>query len=101
RDFFKTMRNKELENLVEADLIFTKPQIETYQVNLKNKYKSATVNLKIKALKKCYTKLEDYGFDVRSSWFVLENYNEHDKEPSDPMTHDEVIQVINLVSKTR
>src|SRR6185312_6471082 len=101
RDFFMTMRNKDIENLVEDDLIFTKPQIETYQVNLRNSFKSTTVNTKISALKKCYVKLEDYGFNVKSSWFELERYDEHDKEPYDPMTHEEILQAINLVSETR
>lgn len=101
REFFKIMRNKKLEDLIEEDLIFTKPQIETYQTRLKEKYKASTVNNKISALKKCYTKLEDYGFDVKPSWFSLDRYSEHDKNPSDPMTHQEVIDVINLVSETR
>lgn len=101
REFFKTMRNKNIEDLIEEDLIFTKPQIETYQVNLRNNYKSTTVNTKMSALKKCYVKLEDYGFDVKSSWFVLDRYDEHDKESYDPMTHEEIIQTINLVSGTR
>lgn len=101
RDFFRVMRNKELENLVEEDLIFTKPQIETYQVNLREKFKSTTVNNKISALKKCYKKLEDYGFDVKESWFDLDRYDEHDKEKYDAMTHQEVLQAINLVSETR
>lgn len=101
RNFFKTMRNKELEDLVEEDLIFTKPQIETYQTNLKNQYKSATVNNRISALKKCYMKLEDYGFDVKPSWFDLDRYSEHDKESYDALTHQEVIDIINLVSTTR
>lgn len=101
RDFFITMRNKDLEDLVEADLIFTKPQIETYQVNMRNNYKATTVNNKMSALKKCYSKLEDYGFDVKTSWFELDRYDEHDKESYDPMTHEEIIQAISLVSKTR
>lgn len=101
RSFFKTMRNKELEDLVEKDLIFTKPQIETFQVNLRKNFKSTTVNIKMSALKRCYEKLEDYGFDVRSSWFDLERYNEHDKEKYDTLSHDEVCSIIELVSKTR
>lgn len=101
RHFFKTMRNKKLEDLVEGDLIFSKPQIETYQVNMKNSFKGTTVNTKMSALKKCYTKLEDYGFDVKASWFVLDRYDEHDKESYDPMTHEEVIRAITLVAKTR
>ncbi|AKQ08556.1 integrase [Bacillus phage PBC2] len=101
RDFFRTMRNKEIEDLVEADLIFKKPQIETYQVNLKNSSKASTVNNKMSALKKCYDKLEDYGFEVKSSWFNVERYSEHDKESYDPMTHEEIIEAIKIVSKTR
>jgi integrase len=101
RDFFKTMRNKDVEDLVEEDLIFSKPQIETYQVNLRNSFKSTTVNNRISALKKCYVKLEDYGFNVKSSWFVLDRYDEHDKESYDPMTHNEIIEAINLVLGTR
>lgn len=101
REFFRIMRNKDIENLVEDDIIFTKPQIETYQTNLRNKYKASTVNNKISALKKCYMKLEDYGFDVKPSWFALDRYNEHDKEGYDALTHQEVIDIINLVSKTR
>jgi integrase len=101
RDFFRIMRNKDIEQLVEEDLIFSKPQIETYQVSLRNKFKATTVNNRISALKKCYTKLEDYGFDVKSSWFVLDRYKEYDKDSYDPMTHEEVIQSINLVSATR
>jgi integrase len=101
RDFFRTMRNKEIEDLVEEDLIFTKPQIETYQTNLREGFKSTTVNNKISALKKCYVKLEDYGFDVKSSWFVLDRYDEHDKESYDRLTHEEIIKIINFLSGTR
>jgi integrase len=101
RDFFKVMRNKDIEDLVEADLIFTKPQIETYQTNLRESYKSTTVNNRISALKKCYIKLEDYGFDVKSSWFVLDRYDEHDKESYDRLTHEEIIKIINFLSGTR
>ncbi len=101
RDFFMVMRNKKLENLVESDLIFTKSQIETYQTNLRKQYKAGSVNNKVAALKKCYLKFEDYGFEVKPSWFSLERYKEYDKDPSDPMAHQEIISVLNLVSGTR
>ncbi|UGO46302.1 tyrosine-type recombinase/integrase [Bacillus phage vB_BanS_Chewbecca] len=101
RDFFRTMKNKELETLVESDLVFTKNQIKTYQVALKEQYKGSTVNNAISALKECYDQLEDDGFDVNASWFNLERYDEHDSESWDAFTHDEVIEIINLVSKTR
>ncbi|AYP68232.1 site-specific tyrosine recombinase [Bacillus phage vB_BcoS-136] len=101
RDFFRKMRNKELEDLIEEDLIFTKPQIETYQVGIRNDYKATTVNNKMSALKRCYEKLEDYGFNVKSSWFDLDRYTEYDKERYDTLSHEEICKIIELVSKTR
>lgn len=102
RDFFHTMRNKELEDLIVTDLIFTKPQIENYQVRLKDYgYKGATVNNALTALKRCYEKLEDGKFPVQSSWFNVERYDEHDSVKYDTLTHDEVLAIIDLVSKTR
>lgn len=101
RDFFRTMRNKELNQLNQDDLIFTKNQIETYQIKLRSNYKSTTVNTTISAIKECYVKLEDDGFNVSSRWFELERYDEHDKESYDTLTHEEVLQAVELVSKTR
>lgn len=100
-DFFKTMRNLELNQLVEEDLIFTKKQIVSYQVALKEKYKGATVNNAITAIRECYKRLEDDGFAVDTKWFNLERYDEHDSESYDTLTHEEVCAVIGLVSKTR
>lgn len=101
RDFFRTMRGKELEDLVEDDLIFTKEQTEAYQVALKEQYKGTTVNNAITAIKECYEKLEDNQFNVSSSWFKLDRYDEHDKESYDTLTHEEVLMIIDLVSTTR
>jgi len=95
------MKNKELEELTESDLIFSPQQIESYQVGLKEKYKGTTVNNTMSAIKECYEKLENNGFDVKMSWFNLERYDEHDKESYDTLSHDEVIEIIKLVSKTR
>lgn len=101
RDFFNTMRNKDVEKLTVKDVIFEKKQIKAYQVKLKEKYKGATVNNAITALKQCYGVLEDDGFPVSASWFNLERYDEHDKESYDAMAHHEIINAINLVSNTR
>lgn len=100
RDFFLVMRNRELEKLVEEDLIFTKAQIEMYQVKLKEQSKSSTVNNRMSALKKCYTKLEDQ-FDVKASWFDVDRYEQSDKEGYDPMTFEEVLEAVELVRDTR
>lgn len=101
RDFFRTMRNKELEQLTEDDLIFTPQQIELYQARLKEKYKGTTVNNTMSALKECYVRLERNGFNVKASWFDVERYKEYDKESYDTLTHEEVCKIIDLVSKTR
>lgn len=101
RDFFRTMRNKEIEDLIVDDVIFTKDQVEAYQVALKEKYKGATVNNAMTALKECYQKLEDNGFPVNTSWFKVERYDEHDTESYDTLTHEEVVEIIALVSGTR
>lgn len=101
RDFFMDMRGKKIENLVERDLIFTKNQVESYQVRLKEKFKGTTVNTKMSALKKAYMKFEDYGFDVRATWFDVDRYSEHEKESYDSMTFDEVMKAIELVKETR
>lgn len=101
RDFFRTMRAKELDELLPEDLIFTTNEIEAYQVALKQQYKGATVNNAITAIKECYKKFEKDGFDVKASWFDLENYSTYDSEKYGTLSHDEVVQIINLVSKTR
>lgn len=101
RDFFRTMRQKELEDLVEEDLIFEKNQILAYQVALKERYKASTVNGTITAIRECYAKLEDDKFNVSTSWFKLERYDEHDKVKYDTLTHEEVLKIIDLVSQTR
>lgn len=101
RDFFRTMRGKELEDLVESDLIFTSEQIEAYQVRLKEAYKGTTVNNAMSAIKECYEKLKKSGFNVDMDCFILDRYDEHDKESYDTLTHEEVLKIIDLVSKTR
>jgi site-specific recombinase XerD len=102
RDFFRTMRKKELGDLTVDDLIFEKVQIEAYQVELKEYgYKGATVNNAITAIKKLYEKFEDAKYPVQSSWFNVERYDEHDSKSYDTLTHEEVLAIIDLVSKTR
>ena len=101
RDFFRTMRGKELEDLLEDDLVFSKEQVESYQVALKEQYKGTTVNNSMTAIKECYEKLESNQFNVSSSWFNVDRYDEHDKESYDTLTHEEVLEIIDLVSKTR
>lgn len=101
RDFFQTMRGKSLEMLLPEDLIFKKDQIKSYQVSLKEGHAGSTVNNAITAIRECYKELADDGFPVDIAWFNVKRYDESDKKAIDALTHDEVVQVIQLVSKTR
>jgi len=101
RDFFKTMRGKELKDLNPDDLIFTPSQIGSYQVALKEQYKGGTVNNTFSSLRELYKRFEDDGFKVRRAWFDVESYGKHDVESYDTLTHEEILAIINLVSTTR
>jgi integrase len=99
-DFFRTMRNKELNQLTEEDLIFTKQEIIAYQVTLRKQYKSSTVNGTLSALRSLYSRLED-GFNVKSKWFDVEKYKGYDEESHGVLEHDEILQMVELVKPTR
>lgn len=101
KDFFLTMRNKKLDELTEEDLIFTKKQTESYQVALRNIHKGTTVNNALTAIRECYKRLEDDGFEVNASWFNLKAYDGSDKVSWDTLSHEEVIQIIELLRPTR
>lgn len=101
RAFFMETRNKRLEDLVPTDLVFSQARIEAYQVSLKDKYKSNTVNTYMYALKSLYEKLQAYKFPVQGSWFDLDKYDDSDSKPSDPMEHSEVVEAIRILLKTR
>lgn len=101
RDFFHTMRDKTLEQLVPEDLVFEKSQIRAYQVALKERYKGATVNNALSAIKECYKQFADDGFAVDVSIFDIERYDGHDSDTYGILTHEEVLEILNLISKTR
>lgn len=101
RDFFRTMRNKEIEDLYPEDLIFTRKQIEAYQVALREQYKSKTVNGAISAIREIFKRFEEDGFDVDVKWFNVERYDEHDSEKYGTLTYEEVIDIIEFLRPTR
>lgn len=101
RDFFLTMRDKKVEDLVEEDLFFTKGQIENYATELRDKFKTKTVNGTMSALREFYKKLRDDNFDVDKSCFDIGRYKEYDVDKYDSLSHEEILDIINIVSKTR
>ena len=101
RDFFLTTRNKDIENLSEADLNYTMRDVEAYQTELRKTMKASTVNTKMSAIKKLMDKLDGYGLNVNSKVFDVERYKEYDTVSYDPMTKEEVLKAIEIVSETR
>lgn len=101
RDFFQTMRGKEIEQLLPEDIVFEKHQIKSYQVALKEKHKGSTVNGAMTAVRELYKRFSEDGFDVDINWFNIEGYDEHDSESYGILTHEEVVEILNLVLNTR
>lgn len=101
KEFFLATRGKKLEDLTEQDLIFTTEEIENYQVELRERLKTSSVNTKMFALKSLYEKLQAWNYPVEPAWFDVESYDEFDKKGYDPMTHAEIVEAINIVSKTQ
>ncbi len=101
KDFFQTMRGKDLEDLTETDIVFEKSEIKNYQIRLKGNHKANTVNNTIAALKKLYKEFKDDGFDVDPEWFSIKRFKASDIEPHDILTHEEVNQIVELLEGTR
>jgi len=101
RDFFYTMRNKEVEDLSPDEIIFSRGEIEAYVIQLRDKFKTKTVNVVISALKEFYKRLRQDNIISDISFFDVKGYKEHDSEKYDSLTHEEVQEIISIVSKTR
>ena len=101
RDFFLTTRNKDIEYLNESDLNYSMQDVEAYQTELRKTCKASTVNTKMSAIKKLMDKLDGYGLKVNSKVFDVERYKEYDTVSYDPMSKEEVLKFMDIVSKTR
>lgn len=99
-DFFLETRGKKIDFVREADLNYDLREIENYKLNLLKKYKSTTVNTKMTAIKNLMKKLKQYGLDVNVSVFDFKRLKQCDKISYDPLSLEEIKQIINLVSTT-
>ena len=52
-------------------------------------------------MKELYEKLQKSKFNVDANWFSLDRYDTHDTVKYPSITHEEVLKIIALVSKTR
>lgn len=98
RDFFLTMRGTKVEYLTEEDLIFSKQEIENYSIELREHFKTKTVNGAMSALREFYKRLKDDGFSVDLSWFDVDRYKENDSEKYDSLSHEEVLNIMEFLN---
>lgn len=97
KQFFKITRNKELKHLTYVDLMFTLQEVEKYQVALRDKYKTSTVNAKMSAVKELFKKLDAYGFNIDPKAFGVDSYKVYDSDKWDSFTKEEVDSLIPVV----
>lgn len=101
RDFFKFMTGKEIENLFESDLQFTLDDVTNYQLYLKDRYSSSTVNRKLSSVRALYKRFSANGLDVNPDVFNVEAFKTSDSESYGSLTWGEVKEMIERVKSHR
>lgn len=99
-DFILFTRGKKIEDIVEDDIKYTLLEVENYQLHLSKTMKSSSINTKMMAIKKCFTKLASYGLDVDANVFSVDRFKLYDTESYDAMSVEEILEAINIVFKT-
>lgn len=101
KQFFRITRKKELNQLLLNDLKYTLMEVEEYQTNLRDKYKTSTVNAKMSAIKVLFTKLDNYDFDINIKAFNVDSYKVYDSKKWDALTKEEINTLIPMVMRTQ
>lgn len=97
RQFFQHTRRKGIDQLNLSDLIFTLDDIQEYQVTLSKKYKNKTVNNKMYAIRSLYKYLDGNDYNVKLSWFNVENLKDYDSEGYEVINWGTVESMIEMV----
>lgn len=101
-EFFRMTKNKELKELVNADLEMSKKDIKQYQLNLyKVGYKSSTISIRISVIKKLYQSLIEDGFSLDCEIFNVDRVKSHDQERYGSLSLDEVREIIRFIRKSK
>lgn len=97
REFFKVMVDKDIEFLIESDLIFINQDIEEYKMYLKNKKLApTTIKRKLSSIRNLYDKLEANDYPVRKAWFSVDKIKGEAKSYG-VLTWNQVQEMIELV----
>ena len=99
RQFFKIMRNKDIEELTDHDLKVTHQEAQEYQYIMRQKYSANTVNRKISSLRSLYNKLKANDFDVNPLAFDLNKIKNTETNSYDVLTVDEALRMIEEAKK--
>ena len=99
-DFIMFTRGKKIEDVVEDDIKYTLLEVENYQLHLSKTMKSSSINTKMMAIKKCFTKLASYGLNVDATVFSVDRFKIYDTDSYDAMSVEEILKAIDVVSKT-
>jgi integrase len=103
RDFFKIMKNKDVEHVTEEDFKIKLSDIERFRLILKdNGYANTTINRRITAIRKLlkYLKANDYDF-IKNDFFSEMDDLPENPESAGTLTYDEACQMAELALTER
>ena len=97
RDFFREVKNKEIEHLTWTDLEIKKKDVEYFRTKLKEKGQSNnTINNKVAGLRGFYNELASNEIDVNTKLFAGIKKLPDDTDSYDPFTVEEVLKLSEL-----
>ncbi|MGM9987368.1 MAG: tyrosine-type recombinase/integrase [Bacillaceae bacterium] len=97
RDFFREIKNKEIEHLTWDDLNIKKKDVEAFRTKLKEKGQSNnTINNKVAGLRGFYNELASNDYDVNTKLFAGLKKLPDDTDSYDPFTVEEVLRLSEL-----
>ncbi|WEG18572.1 site-specific integrase [Alkalihalophilus pseudofirmus] len=106
RDFYLITMSKQLNELIEKDLIISHNIIDTFMVEGKRKWSNNTINTKMAAIKSFYKYLEsrvnDFMLSVEIDFSILKGSDrlKTQKINYGKLTYDEVVQMSEIVFET-
>lgn len=99
QQFFKFMRNKDIEDLTEQDLLFKHVDMIDYQTHLHENHSAATIKRKIMSVISLYKFLKKNGINVDPDILRVDNDYADDSEHAGFLSVEEVNQMINLAEE--
>lgn len=97
RDFFREIKNKDIEHLTQDDIPIIKKEVELFRTLLKERgYSNNTINNKVAGLRRLYTEFKANKYNVDVDFFSIIKALPSDTDSYDPFTIDEAMQLYEL-----